>query len=289
MSIHITVEQKLFGSQTMPLEIILGDQLHYGHFAVDQLNDGELGETEFVAYHPDHIGRGFSVIWNPQERKRIDLRLPQPTTAEELRDFYTAVDRMVKHWDAKLTVDGSRVRPADFLAGYGEAVAFNEQIIRQFSGQVLDGKHDALTLYCTMWPLSVGRKEAEVFAADPATFARWLHEKQTVDACFASPDFYQDEAGIFGRYVFLDGVSCIFPKKPSVPFGVTDPSTGKLLECDRWLVLLALDREKAPLCQLNYADFMDRLPKDRVVYYDADHVQVLEMSEEEIRKLSEDQ
>ncbi|MBO4971931.1 MAG: hypothetical protein J6D45_03885, partial [Clostridia bacterium] len=98
MSIDVLIKQRLFGNKTMPLQVILGEHLHYGNFVKDQLNVGELGETEFIAYNPKSIGRGFSVVWNPKEKKAIALRLPQPSTTQELKDFYDAIERMVNHW-----------------------------------------------------------------------------------------------------------------------------------------------------------------------------------------------
>ena len=80
MAIDILIKQKWFGNKTMPLEVILGDDLHYGNFINDQLTVGELGESEFIASNPECIGRGFSVTWNPTEKKSINLRLPLPST-----------------------------------------------------------------------------------------------------------------------------------------------------------------------------------------------------------------
>lgn len=45
MSIDITIKQKLFGSKTMPLEVILGDSLSYGFWENDQLTECKLGDT----------------------------------------------------------------------------------------------------------------------------------------------------------------------------------------------------------------------------------------------------
>ncbi|MBO5305776.1 MAG: hypothetical protein J6B12_03330, partial [Clostridia bacterium] len=106
MSIDVLIKQKLFSNKTMPLAVILGENLKYGNFSNDRLDVGVLGESEFVAYNPQNIGRGFSVIWNPKEKRKISLRLPQPSTKRELTDFYATVERMAKYWDAKLVVDG---------------------------------------------------------------------------------------------------------------------------------------------------------------------------------------
>ena len=124
MSIDVLIKQKLFGSKIMPLEVILGEHLHYGNFVNDQLHVGELGETEFIAYNPESIGRGFSVVWNPKEKKTIALRLPQPSTTQELKDFYGAIERMVNYWNGKLIVDGSRVSLPEFLSAFNNMVDF---------------------------------------------------------------------------------------------------------------------------------------------------------------------
>ena len=285
MAIDVLIKQKLFGSKTMPLEVILGEHLHYGNFVNDKLNAGELGETEFIVYNPKSIGRGFSVVWNPKEKKRIALRLPQPSTTQELKDFYAAIERMVNHWDGKLIVDGSRVSLPDFLSAFDNMVDFNNKIIKQFSQQVLDGEHEALTLYSTMWPLSVGKEEAAHFMENPNNYADWLHEKQSMDVHFASPCFYVGENGIFARYILTNNMPTVFPHQPTVPFGTTDPATGKPLECNEWLIWLGMEGEKEPLCEMEYSKFLSLLPESKKSKYDGSHFLLAEMSEEEIRKL----
>ena len=283
MSIDVLIKQRLFGNKTMPLEVILGEHLHYGNFVKDQLNVGELGETEFIAYNPKSIGRGFSVVWNPKEKKTIALRLPQPSTTQELNDFYAAIERMVNYWNGKLIVDGSRVSLPDFLSAFDNMDDFNNKIIKQFSQQVLDGEHDTLTLYSTMWPLTIGKEEATMFMENPNYYAEWLHEKQSVNVYFASPDFYIGDSGIFARYILTNNLPAVFPYQPTVPLGATDPATGKLLECQEWLILLGVDGEKEPLCEMEYSKFLSLIPENKKSKYDGNHFLLAEITEEEIR------
>ena len=269
MSIDVLIKQRLFGNKTMPLEVILGEHLHYGNFVNDQLNVGELGETEFIAYNPESIGRGFSVVWNPNEKKTIALRLPQPSTTSELKDFYAAVERMVSYWDGKLIVDGSRVSLPDFMSAYDNMDDFNNKIIQQVSQQVLNGEHDTLTLYSTMWPLAIGKEEATMFMENPNYYAEWLHEKQSINVHFACPAFYIGDNGIFARYILTNNLPAVFPYQPTVPFGATDPTTGKQLECKEWLILLGVEGEKEPLCEMEYSKFLSLIPENKKSKYDA--------------------
>lgn len=283
MSIDVLIKQRLFGNKTMPLQVILGEHLHYGNFVKDQLNVGELGETEFIAYNPKSIGRGFSVVWNPKEKKAIALRLPQPSTTQELKDFYDAIERMVNHWHGNLVVDGSRVSLPDFLSNFEKMVNFNNKILNHFSQQVLDGKSDTLTLYSTMWPLTIGKEEATMFMENPDYYAEWLHEKQSIDVYFACPDFYIGDNGIFARYTLTNNLPAVFPYQPTVPFGTTDPTTGKQLECKEWLILLGVEGEKEPLCEMEYSKFLSLIPENKKSKYDGNHFLLDEMTEEEIR------
>lgn len=286
MSIDVVIRQKIFGNKTMPLEVILGEHLHYGNFVNDQLDIGELGESEFIAYNPESIGRGFSVVWNPKEKKTIALRLLQPSTTRELRDFYAAVERMVKYWNAKLIIDGNGASLESFMAGFQDMVEFNYKTIRQVSQQVLDGEPDRLTLYSTMLPLAIGKEEATLFLENRDSFSEWLHEKQSMDVYFASPNFYVGDNGIFGSYFFGNNLPAVFPTQPYVPLGTTDPATQKQLECKDWRIMLVIRGEKTPLYQMPYSKFLSIIPDNKKTKYDAGHFLLSEMSEEEIYALS---
>ena len=164
-------------------------------------------------------------------------------------------------------------------------IEFNDRLIKQFAQQVIDGEHEALTLYSTRWPLAVGKNEASSFIENTSEYAVWLHKKQAVNACYAIARFYANENGIIARYTFMNGISCIFPRKPTVPFGATDPSTGKALQCSDWKVWLGIDGEAEPLGEIEYTEFINRIPADKLLKYDGNKIQILEMSEDEVREL----
>ena len=286
MAIDVLIKQKLFNRKPMPLEVILGDDLYYGNFVDDKLNVGELGECEFIAYNPQSIGRGFSVIWNPFEKKAISLRLPQPSTTQELKDFYSAIARMVKYWDAKLVVDGNRLHLDSFISSLQDMIDFNEKIIQQLSQQILDEEHDTLTLCSTMWPLSISKEEAKRFLNNSDGYAEWLHERQIMDVNFASPDFCVGDNGFFGRFYLMNRLPSIFPYRPKVPLGATDPETGKQLECDQWRIVLGIEGETESLCEMEYSKFLSRIPNSKMTRYDGEHFLLAELTEDELKKIS---
>lgn len=288
MSIEITIKQKLFGSKTMPLEVILGNDLSYGFWENDQLTEGKLGETEFIAYDPNAIARGFSVIWNPDEKKAVTVRLPQPSTNRELRSFYDAVERMAVYWGGALIVDGTRTKLSAFLSEFDNMVDFNDKIISHFTEQILNGENQNLTFYSAKWPLTIGLEEAERIHADHNFFAQWLHERQSMDVFFCNPRFFVGDVGIFGQYMLMNDLPTVFPVTPSVPFGMTDPATGKSLECSQWRVALVIEDQPVALCEIDYADFLRRIPENHKTRYDETHFLLSALTEGEIRSFTKE-
>ena len=145
MSVDIVIKQKFLGNKTMPLDVILGETLHYGTFENEQLNVGEMGNGEIIVFNPDSIGRGFSITWTPKEKKSIALRLLSPPTTQELTDFYATVKRMATHWNATLTVDGNKIGLEAFLESFQDSVDFNNKSLNHLAQQLLDEKEDGVS------------------------------------------------------------------------------------------------------------------------------------------------
>lgn len=172
-----------------------------------------------------------------------------------------------------------------FLKGHADAVAFNEKIIRRFAEDIINGTHETLTLYSTMWPLHLGKEEAARFLDDPKGYYAWLHEKQTVNARYASAYFYQGEHGIFARLPFFKNTVHLFPKKPSVPFGLTDPNTGKELTCSDYKILLLHNEESEPEGEIVFDEFINRIPKHKIREYDPELLLIDAFDDEEWQEL----
>ena len=289
MSFWITIKQKGFSKKTLPLEVILGEKLKYGAFSGDCLQKGVLGESEFIAYDPEHIGRGFSVTWTPKEKKKIEFRLLIPSTPEELRDVFDAAERVASYWNASIVADDTKMKLPAFREYYNEMVKHNENMLKHFSNEIINGTYETLTLYSALFPLHISREEAEVFANDPEAYFRWLHEKQSVDAAYSSPSFFMKENGeICGIFRFVKGKSHIFPVKPTVPFGVTDPRTGKALECnDYGIVFFEKEDDENPEASMSYSEFLARTENFGKQKFTAELFLLPTLSDEDYAELTE--
>lgn len=288
MAIDVTITQRMFGSKPMPLEVILGSELHYGRLERDHLVVGERDENEIIVYHPGCIGRGFSVVWNPGEKKKLELRLPMPAPEKEIRQFYAAVARMAEYWKGKLSVDGEVTMLSAFMQGLENMIQFNERLVRKFAQDVIDGKHEKLVLWSAMWPMVVGRDEAQRFLEATSSFSEWLHEKQSMDVYHAPVCMYQLEHGPMGLFVCVDECPTVYPDQPNVPFGLMDENTGKPLVCNDWRVALVPQSEEDAIGEIAFHEFVKRLDCKRISRYDAGHFLMQPLTEREMRSLLEE-
>ena len=287
MSLDVCITQKGLFKKGIPLEVILGNELSYGNFDGLCLECGQLGETEFLAYHPAHIGRGFSIQWNVNETKSVTLRLLTPTSKEELRDFYQCVARISSYWKCSMEVDGAPTTQKAFLSNFEDMADFNLRALKEMCRRILSGESSNLSLYAVMFPLVFGKKEAERFveSSDLDDFRDYMHEKQSIDAYYARPQFYRDGQGYFGALCLSEDVRTILPSIPRVPFGIQDPDTGKALEVGRWEAYLYSGSQNKGLGTMPYEELLKRLPQDKVSEFDAEHILIENLKPDEFEKL----
>ena len=115
MPIDVTVIQKSLIQKTLPLNIILGDELKYGSFDGFRLDPDELGEVGFIAYNPEHIGRGISIEWKEQEKEKSITACTHPYNPNEIRDFFAGIERICNCWKCELEVDGEKQSSKEFF------------------------------------------------------------------------------------------------------------------------------------------------------------------------------
>ncbi|MBP3667201.1 MAG: DUF4299 family protein [Clostridia bacterium] len=292
MSIDIVIRQKGFFKKTMPLSVILGDELECGVYEQGfRLDRGNWAGGEIAVFHPAHKGRGFTVTWSPTVRKGLILRALHPTSAEELKAFYATVARITDYWSCTLEVDGNPMTPAEFREGFDDMLAANDRYLDLFIEESMDKEqYESMTLFSALWPLEFGAKEAaEVKDAPegaPARFARWLHEMQSVDVYYAVAGYMEEDGSIVSRFAFTEDCDSLFPVKPSVPFGITGVD-GKPLEVSRYEVAIVATSTPSVsvIGTLPYDKFMSALSPDKVSYYDAKRIRIAPHSLSELKEL----
>ena len=285
MSLELTIQQKGFAKKTLPLSVILGDKLSYGSYDYAwRLEYDKLSEREFTAFLPNALARGFSVTWNSEEKQSIQMRMLTPTSREEIREFYAAVSRIMEYWNANLFVEGQKISLKKWISGIDDYIAFNTDALNGYCKATMKDENGGMTFFSAFWPLSIGQEEASRFLNNPDAFEAWMHERQSIDAFYTAPMFYEEDGNVFGRYLFLEDCRCIFPKEPSVPFGVSDPDTGKKLSCSEFRVGV-YPKKGDILADVDFEEFINRLPADKVSRYDEKRILIEPIDMSDLKKL----
>lgn len=275
MSIDVTIRQKGFFKKELPLKVILGNNLSYGTFDGLRLETGVIKGDEFIVYNSARIGRGFSVAYDQANKSEIALRLLHPTSTEELHDFYQCVGRIVNCWKCVLEVDGEETGPDDFQRGLSQMCRFNESTLRHMANEIINEKRGNTTLFSAFWPLVIGKTEAELFnESGVEAFRDWLHKKQSIDAYYAKPAFFEENGTVIGRYVIIENTLSIFPLKGQVPFGAVDNRTNKPLLCDFYKMYVYSTTKDSMLGNLPYEQFFQYINNKKISRYDADHIMI---------------
>ena len=121
------------------------------------------------------------------------------------------------------------------------------------------------------------------------TFSRIVRDIQNLDAYSANQRFYQNEEDgrIMGAYSITESVRTIIPYKPSVEFHNSDiVKNDDIAFWNMGFVVINGD-ENDPnsyqgVGQLDYDDFIKKLPKEKYRFIDASYIMVEPLSKEEI-------
>lgn len=155
MSIEMKIRQKGILKKEMPLEIIVGKELRYGRYDGLRLEQDALGETEFIAYHPAHIGRGICVTWKQGEKDEVGIRILMPACDEELEDLYGCVERITQFWKhCEIELDSTPCSLEECLESKGRMLDWNQKLISCL-GEEESLRQAPLMLFCAFWPLSL--------------------------------------------------------------------------------------------------------------------------------------
>ncbi|MCH5343983.1 MAG: DUF4299 family protein [Acetatifactor sp.] len=292
MSIEVTIRQKGLFKKALPLDVIVGKELKYGCFDGLRLSPGELGETEFIFYHPARIGRGTSVVWKQGEKEKVDLRILTPACDQELGDFYECVRRIAEFWKGcEILLEGESKSLSEFMESKTSMLEFNQSILRSLGDEEKSISRAPLMLYCAFWPLSLSAEDLKQVSQGFAQFRDYLHSKQSVDAYYAKPSFYRDNndnlGSPFGAYACTEDTPSIFPIVPKVPLGIVDDRTGKQLEVNKWVISLFSITENRVVCMIDYAKFLEAIPEELKKPYDAENILIEGISLELMKRMAE--
>ena len=253
-----------------------------------------ISNYECLLIGEDNVsGRGFELSYNSKNKSYV-IRVFTPSTREDWILALEYIKTLAKRFNSEIINERGEIYTVDNIDkfDYESDILFG---INSISLKINDREIDKYIIFGINRVVSFDGKMIEkIYASSNAvdTFSNIIKEIQYLDAYSAHQNFYKnnDDGKIMGGYALTQGVRTILPYEPSVEFENSD-----ILKNDDisfWNIgLVIIDGDENDkknyygVGNLNYNDFIKKLPKNKYKFIDASYIMVEPLSKEEILEL----
>ena len=238
-------------------------------------------------------GRGFELSYN-NKNKNYAIRVFTPSTREDWILALEYIKALAKRFNSEIINERGEIYTVDNIDkfDYESDILFG---INSISLKINDREIDKYIIFGINRVVSFDGKMIEkIYGSSNAidTFSNMVKEIQYLDAYSAHQNFYKnnDDGKIMGGYALTQGVRTILPYEPSVEFENSD-----ILKNDDisfWNIGLVIidgdendEKNYYGVGNLNYNDFIKKLPKNKYRFIDASYIMVEPLNKEEILEL----
>jgi len=241
----------------------------------------------------EESARGFELSYD-NKNKVYAVRVFTPSSRE---DWLLAL-KYIKALAKKMGTEIINERGETFTVDNIEKFDYEPDIlygIKVITENIKSGESSNYIIFGTTRPVSFDEKMIdEINNSDSPidTFSRIVRDIQNLDAYSANQQFYQnrEDGKIIGAYTITERVRTIIPYKPSVEFHNSDiVKNDDIAFWNMGFVVINGD-ENDPnsyqgVGQLDYDDFIKKLPKEKYKFIDASYIMVEPLTKEEISNL----
>ena len=238
-------------------------------------------------------GRGFELSYDNKNKSYV-IRVFTPSTREDWILALEYIKTLAKRFNSEIINERGEIYTVDNIDkfDYESDILFG---INSISLKINDREIDKYIIFGINRVVSFDGKMIEkIYGSSNAidTFSNMVKEIQYLDAYSAHQNFYKnnDDGKIMGGYALTQGVRTILPYEPSVEFENSD-----ILKNDDisfWNIGLVIidgdendEKNYYGVGNLNYNDFIKKLPKNKYKFIDASYIMVELLSKEEILEL----
>ena len=250
-----------------------------------------ISNYECLLIGEDNVsGRGFELSYNSKNKSYV-IRVFTPSTREDWILALEYIKTLAKRFNSEIINERGEIYTVDNIDkfDYESDILFG---INSISLKINDREIDKYIIFGINRVVSFDGKMIEkIYGSSNAidTFSNMVKEIQYLDAYSAHQNFYKnnDDGKIMGGYALTQGVRTILPYEPSVEFENSD-----ILKNDDisfWNIgLVIIDGDENDkknyygVGNLNYNDFIKKLPKNKYKFIDASYIMVEPLTKEEI-------
>ena len=237
--------------------------------------------------------RGFELFYD-NKNKDYAVRIFTPSSREDWLLALEYIKALAKKFDSEIINERGEVYTVDNIDkfNYESDILYGIEVI---TSNMKSGKTDKYTIFGIDRVVSFNQEILDKINNSDSpidTFSNIVKEIQYLDAYSAHQQFYKNKADgkIIGAYTLTQNLRTILPYKPSVEFENSDIVKNDEVSC--WnigLVTINGDENDPNSYQvagnLNYDDFIKKLPINKYKFIDASYIMVEPLSKEEMLDL----
>ncbi|WP_339067432.1 DUF4299 domain-containing protein [Fusobacterium animalis] len=237
--------------------------------------------------------RGFELSYD-NKNKDYAIRIFTPSSREDWLLALEYIKALAKKFGSEIINERGEVYTVDNIDkfDYESDILYGIEVI---TSNMKSGKTDKYTIFGIDRVVSFNQEMLDKINNSDSpidTFSNIVKEIQYLDAYSAHQQFYKNKADgkIIGAYTLTQNLRTILPYKPSVEFENSDIVKNDEVSC--WnigLVTINGDENDPNSYQvagnLNYDDFIKKLPINKYKFIDASYIMVEPLSKEEILDL----
>ncbi|EEO41929.1 hypothetical protein FSDG_00488 [Fusobacterium animalis 7_1] len=237
--------------------------------------------------------RGFELSYD-DKNKDYAVRIFTPSSREDWLLALEYIKALAKKFNSEIVNERGEVYTVDNIDkfDYENDILYGIEVI---TSNMKSGKTDKYTIFGIDRVVSFNQEMLDKINNSDSpidTFSNIVKEIQYLDAYSAHQQFYKNKADgkIIGAYTLTQNLRTILPYKPSVEFENSDIVKNDEVSC--WnigLVTINGDENDPNSYQIvgnmNYEDFIKKLPINKYKFIDASYIMVEPLSKEEILDL----
>lgn len=237
--------------------------------------------------------RGFELSYD-NKNKDYAVRIFTPSSREDWLLALEYIKALAKKFGSEIINERGEVYTVDNIDkfNYESDILYGIEVI---TSNMKSGKTDKYSIFGIDRVVSFNQEMLDKINNSDSpidTFSNIVKEIQYLDAYSAHQQFYKNKADgkIIGAYTLTQNLRTILPYKPSVEFENSDIVKNDEVSC--WnigLVTINGDENDPNSYQvagnLNYDDFIKKLPINKYKFIDASYIMVEPLSKEEILDL----
>ena len=239
--------------------------------------------------------RGFELYYD-NKNKNYSIRVFTPSSREDWLLALEYIKALAKKFDSKIISETGEEYTVDNIDKFD----YEGDILYGIEGISSRVKGEDSTLYSIFGINRIVSFNQEMIdrienSDSPIdTFSNMIKEIQYLDAFSANQQFFRnkEDGKIIGAYTLTQNLRTILPYKPSVEFENSDMVKNE--DIAFWNIgLVTIDGDENDpnsyqvAGQLDYDDFIKKLPKDKYRFIDASYILIEPLSKEEILGLLE--